>query len=484
MADLKHSKLLETARELDRSGDGESAVKAYRQYLQVEPRSAVGWGELGGLLMVLGRLDEAKEACDKALRLDPNLLGTRINAACVLMHQGHLDQAEEMFRWILDTDPQRNDARLALAECLVKKADFEGAKTVLEQMLQQDPASLPAHQMLGHIFHRTGRWVEYQKEIERRSSVVPTCDYVEYERGYLGLLFGDMPASWSKYEARWRVPRLTGPMRDFKQPRWNGEPFAGKTLLLHYEQGIGDTIMFVRYAPMVKARGGKVILEVQPAVVDLAGTCPGVDAVVAHGQPLPPFDLQIPLMSLPMVFKTDLNSIPAEIPYLDVPKQVPNQEWIAKVIAATSKCARIGLVWAGNPAHRTDAVRSISTELLKPLANLPNVFWFGFQFHNPEPPPLPRFISLVPWLNNFSDTAYALSGMDLVITVDTSVAHLAGAMGIPTLLLLPYTSDWRWLLNREDSPWYPTMRIYRQSAPEDWVGVIRRVVADLSDSPQ
>jgi len=481
VADSKHLKMLETARELDRSGQSEPALEAYRRFLIFEPRCAEGWADFGGLLMVLGRLEEATEACDKALQIDRTLLGARVNSACILMHQGRLNDAEAHFREILAAAPRRNDAHLALAECLVKKTDFGRARTVLEEMIEQDPADLPAHQMLGHIFHRLGQWPEYQQEIDRRLSVVPSCAYVEYERGYLELLFGKLPEGWARFESRWRVPRLTRPKRNFSQPRWNGESFVGKTLLLYFEQGFGDTMMFVRFAPLVKALGGTVILEAQAPLADLVATCPGIDEVIPYGNPLPPFDLQMPLLSLPGVFHTDLTSIPCEIPYLDIPERVPNQEWITRILSAAENCTRIGLVWSGSPAHRNDVVRSIPTATLHPLTELPNTFWFDFQLGPSEPPPFSGYVSLAPWLSNFSDTAYALSGMDLVITVDTALAHLAGALGIPTLLLLPFSPDWRWMLGRNDSPWYPSMHIYRQSVPGDWDGVIQQVLCDLNN---
>lgn len=473
--------MLEAARELDRSGQSESALEAYRRYLKAESGSALGWGEYSGLLMVLGRLDEARRACDEALRLDPGLVGTRVNSACIHMHQGHLEEAERQLRQILATEPGCNEARWALSECLVQRDALEDAKVVLAEMIEREPESLPAHQMLGHIFHRLGQREAHQREIERRLSVEPSCAYVEYEQGYLGLLSGDLPAAWSKYESRWRVPRLTKPERAFRQPRWKGERFEGQTLLLHYEQGFGDTIMLVRYARMVKALGGRVVLEAQPQLADLMTTCPGIDEVIPHGTTLPPFDLQLPLFSLPWIFQTTLESIPANIPYLDVPAQVPNQDWIVRVLAAAESFTRIGLVWSGNTVHKNDRVRSIQPEALRPLTALPNVFWFGLQPASEEEPPLKEFVSLAPWLSNFSDTAYALSGMDLVITVDTAVAHLSGALGIPTLLMLPYSPDWRWLLDRDDSPWYPSMRLYRQTVPGDWDGLIEAVARDLGE---
>jgi hypothetical protein len=238
--------------------------------------------------------------------------------------------------------------------------------------------------------------------------------------------------------------------------------------------------MFIRYASRVKALGGRVLLLAPGPIADLAATCRGVDQVIPERDPLPPFDLQISLLSLPQVFRTDLGSIPADIPYLDVPAAVPNRKPIAELLAAAAGKVRIGIVWSGNGLFMNDQDRSMKAEVLAPLAALPGVAWFSFQVWGEQAAPLPGLVALKPLLSTFSDTAYALSGMDLVISVDTVLAHLAGALGIPTLVLLQFHPDFRWLLDRTDSPWYPTARLYRQPVPQNWGTVIRKVLADLA----
>ncbi len=429
------------------------------------------------------------------------------------MQVGRWDSALGEFRAVLAVEPNRVDARRALAECLVKTARLDLAEQELIRVMKQEPGSLEAHQLLGHIFYSLGRWGDFQAEIDRFRALDPDMDeggppgrfassasplalphgvpvpspatpsaraYLEFEQGFLDLLFGRMPQGWEGHEARLRIPGLVGPTRTFTQPAWKGESFAGKTLLLCYEQGLGDTLMFIRYAPLAKALGGQVILEAQPSLAAVAATCPGVDRVIPRGEPLPPFDLHASLLSLPWLFRTDLSTLPAEIPYLDVPTLVPHRQVLSELLALTQGRTRIGLVWAGNPGHKRDGERSISASTLAPLGALPGVTWFSFQLGRTDVPPLPNMISLAPLLGDFSDTAYALSGMDLVITVDTALAHLAGAIGIPTLLLLTFQPDWRWMLDREDSPWYPSLHLYRQPRMGDWDSVIRRLVADLA----
>ena len=473
------SSRLARAHALDRAGKGPEALAAYREYLTLEPQHANAWSDFAGQLLVLNHLEEARKACETALRLDPQNLPARTNLGCIRMQEGAWEAALVEFRAALTADPQRLDTRMALAECLLKSGDLFQAEKELANILRQDPQSLPAHQLLGQLYYALGRWDDFQAELDRFRRIQPASAYLAFEQGFLDLLFGRMPGGWDGHEARWRVPGLVGPARNFPQPRWDGSPFPGKTLLLCYEQGLGDTLMFLRYAPMVKSLGGRVILEAQPALAGVAATCRGVDAVIPQGQCLPPFDVYLPLLSLPWVFRTELSTLPAEIPYLDVPDQVTNRHVLAEVLALTRGKTRIGVVWAGNPGHKRDGERSLTASTLAPLAALPGVAWFSFQLGTRDLPPLPNLISLAPLLSDFSDTAYALSGMDLVITVDTALAHLAGALGIPTLLLLAFQPDWRWMLDREDSPWYPSLRLYRQTTRGDWDTVLARLVDDL-----
>jgi hypothetical protein len=469
----------EKARNLYRAGKGESALEVYRRALVIQPRSIGGWAEYGGLLLILNRVEEAGDACQRALQLDPTHPLALLNSAYVAMRQGQWGAAEKICRRALVLKPGAIDISLALSECLMKSGELDRAQKVVEEVIEREPHSLPARNLLGELFLRQGNWGEIRKEMERRLDTF-TGITSALDRACLNLRFGDMPLGWEQYESRWQVPDYSAQQLHFPQPRWDGGSFVGKTLLLYWEQGFGDTLMFVRYAPQVKALGGKVLLVAQARVADLVATCPGIDAVIAHGDPIPPFDVHLPLLSLPWIFHTGLNSIPATIPYLKAPKQIPHQGAITRTLAVSEGKIRVGLVWAGNTTHKNDGKRSIPPRVLSPLAALPEIAWYSFQVDRQDEPPFPGIVSLEPLLSDFSDTAYALSSMDLVITVDTAVAHLAGAMGIPTFLLISSLPDWRWMMGRKDSPWYPTMRIYRQPTPGDWNGVIREVLADLT----
>lgn len=440
-------KMLEKARKLRHSNQGELALAAYRRYLNLQPKNSGVWADVGSLLLELHMLDEACKACDRALTLDPRQM----------------------------------NARLTLAEGLMQKRNLGRAAVVLTEAVQQAPADFKAHELLRLVLYRQENWTGLHAEFERYLDARPS-DQTAWEKCCLNLLFGHMPLGWEQYELRWQTPGIEPRDREqvFPQPRWRGESFVGKTLLLRWEQGFGDAILFVRYAPLVKARGGRVLLEVLGPLVDLLATCPGIDEVIRDGDPLPPFDLQLPLLSLPRIFQTDLDSIPAEVPYL-FPDKAPRQESIDRILGASEGLTRVGLGWAGSPKHPRNADRSVHPALLKPLEVLPGVVWHSFQMEPEAEQPFPRIIPMAPVLRGgFSDTAYALARMDLVITVDTALAHLAGALGIPTFLLVHTFPDFRWLMGRNDSPWYPTMRIYRQSTPGDWTTVIERVVSDLT----
>ena len=475
-----HGNLLEEARILRRSGQDREALAAYRHLLLLYPEAAEAWTDYGDLLLGMNQMNDALSAYSKSLAMEPDNQLAQIGTGKALLRLGRLEEAEFWLDQVLSLDSRLGEVYLDLARCRIKLGDLGGATAALKLAIDQDPANPELTSLLIYVFIRQENWPELHKEMLRRVNEDYAGASLAWERCCVNLTFGALAEGWRDFEARWSLPGIAALERRFSQPLWNGEPFYGKTLLLHFEQGLGDTLMFVRYASRAKEMGGRIIILAQSQVSELVATCPGVDQVIGEEDTLPPFDLHLPLLSLPRVFRTDLNSIPAEIPYLDVPNRVPNRNAIAKLLAGSHGRTRIGLTWAGSPTHTRDAQRSIVPEALSPLQALKDVAWHSFQPGATELPPLPGLVSLAPLLSSFSDTAYALSGMDLLITVDTAMAHLAGALGIPTLLLVSYIPDWRWMMGRADSPWYPTLRIYRQPTPNDWDPVIRQVVGDLA----
>ena len=268
-----------------------------------------------------------------------------------------------------------------------------------------------------------------------------------------------------------------------KQPRWDGSPLEGRTILLCYEQGHGDTMQFIRYAEMVKQQGGTVIVECQAPLVRLLAGCAGVDQVIAHGEPRPPFDVHIPLLNLPGVFHTSLETVPAKVPYL-APDPEAVTQWKKKL--GRKKGLKIGIAWQGNPDFRKDCFRSIPLTHFGMLAETPGVRLFSLQFGTGREQ-LAQYVDSWPItdlgdeLGDFSNTAAIMKNLDLVITSDSAPAHLAGALGLPVWVALTFAPDWRWMAKRADSPWYPTMRLFRQTKHGDWAGVLQEIQAALAE---
>jgi hypothetical protein len=317
----------------------------------------------------------------------------------------------------------------------------------------------------------------------RAIAIDPQFSDAQYNRALASLFLGDFDGGWRGYEWRWKnAQRLSiGDPRNFQQPLWLGqESIAGKRLLLYCEGGLGDTLQFCRYAALSAALGASVLLEVQPPLLDLLANLKGVSQLIAKGSPLPPFDYQCPLMSLPLAFKTTLDSIPAAPQYLHGDK-IKVAHWRKRL--GERKRPRVGLVWSGNPNNTIDPRRSI--RLADWVARLPDEFQF-ISLQKDVRPMDEEILEASPWISrfdtelyDFSDTAGLCECLDLVISVDTSVAHLSGSLGLRTWVLLPFIPDWRWMLDRDDSPWYPTMKLYRQRAVGDWNEVFGRVAADL-----
>jgi len=293
---------------------------------------------------------------------------------------------------------------------------------------------------------------------------------------------GDFEQGWPEYEWRQKCSEFNASFRRFSQPLWSGEEFRGRTILLHAEQGLGDTIQFIRYLPMLVRRGGRVLVEVQPALMGLLRQMRGVHQWIPRGEPLPGFDVQCPLLSLPRLFATTVRTIPADVPYLLADPALV-ESW-RQNLSTNVPGIKVGLAWAGNPEHKRDAMRSISLDRLAPLASVRGATFISLQkggsaLQSDQPPEGLRLVNFSAELHDFADTAALMANLDVVIAVDTAIAHLAGAMGKPVWTLLPFAPDWRWLVDRKDSPWYPSMRLFRQPRIGDWGTVIGSVAGRL-----
>jgi hypothetical protein len=329
---------------------------------------------------------------------------------------------------------------------------------------------------LAYALNESRRFDEAIACYRQTISLKPEFARAHWNYALLLLSLGEFQEGWKEFEWRLRLPdmRLA---RDFPQPRWTGQDPRGKTILLFTEGGFGDAMHFIRYAPLVAARGATVLLECQAELLPLLSRVRGVSAVFARGERLPAFDWQTPLQSLPLAFGTTMNTIPADVPYLSAPPQRIAQ-WATRLAGDPS--FKVGLAWAGSAEHD---VRSCPLATFAPLAAIPDVTFYGLQkgpqANQPVPPGL-RLIQMGHELHDFADTAALVSNLDLVISVDTSVVHLAGGLGRPVWTLISGRPELRWLRDRTDSPWYPTMRLFRQPSRGDWDGVIRRVAAELA----
>ncbi|HEY3898203.1 MAG TPA: tetratricopeptide repeat protein [Chthoniobacter sp.] len=455
------------------------AVDVFQRAIHLNPNLAEAHYNLGLALVGLERKDEALAEFRQALKIKPNYAEAHNNLGNVLKEQDRPEEAEAAFRRTLEIKPDYAPAHNNLGNLLGDEGQFESAMAEYQRALELDPTYVEACNNLGRTLVELRRFDEARVALARALALRPNYPVAKFNAAFLALLHGDYERGWHWYESRWEVPPVKMP--PYSQPLWKGEPLDGKRILIHAEQGFGDSLHFIRYAALVAARGGEVIVGCQPALERLFRTAAGVKAVITDGNNPGEFDVQIPMLSQPLVFQTRLESIPRDIPYLFAdPAQV---ECWRKRLGERRSPLRVGLAWAGDLQHRRNRKRSIALQMLQPLWRLEGIEFFSLQI-GPEAAQLAE-LSTAPIVDHtsliadFADTAAFMAELDLVITVDTAVAHLAGALGRPVWTLLSFVPDWRWGLEGEDTPWYPTMRLFRQPALCDWESVIQRVEAEL-----
>lgn len=413
-----------------------------------------------------------------------------IDAAVTAVHTGRPDLAAQLLRLALGQSGRDAFVLYGLGHMAYQQDDFAAALAWLDQSLAMDAGNPKAHIDRGLALFGLHRDREALASMEHGLAMHAELALAVLTEGVGDLRRGDFRRGWWKFEARMIASPGIMPRREFRQPRWFGDPaeLAGRTLLLHSEQGHGDAIQMVRYVPRVAAMGGAVLLEGHPALLPLYRMLPGLAGVFALNDPLPPFDLHCPILSLPLAFRTDLGSIPASVPYLAVPPdRLPLWQRRFSARRGAPGERHIGIAWSGNPGYASDRDRSMPLAALEPLLARTE---YTFHVVQTELRPADRPVLLrqphvrdhSEHLADFADTAALLSLLDLLVTVDTSVAHLAGALGLPVWLMLPHQADWRWLTDRDDSPWYPGMRLFRQHRPGDWADVVARVIAALEQA--
>jgi Flp pilus assembly protein TadD len=463
------------------------AARAFRRAIALKPDYAEALCNLAAVLQELDDFSKADELLRRAIALNPGLSEAHSNLGGNLWRQGDLSAALESCHRAIALNPSLPEAHTNLAHILADRGDLAGALDSYDHALalKADVVSLEAaagnpetwkRGDLLKAFESASASARYEQALKSKTNSVEIIHYV----GLAHLLRGDLATGWRNYECRWQTRNLRGAVRNFPQPLWRGEPLGGARILLHAEQGMGDTMQFTRYVPLVAARNATVILEVQPELLTLFAGMEGASQVIARGDKLPEFAWHCPLLSLPRAFGTELATIPANIPYLQSsPSAV--QKWSQHL---QGDGLRIGLVWSGNPLHVRDPQRSLALDQLRTLLAVNRTTFYSLQKGSAASqllalPIETNLIDLGPRLKDFADTAAAIGSLDLVISVDTAVAHLTGALGKPVWVLLTHAPDWRWLLDRDDSPWYPTARLFRQPAPGDWCSVIDRVAGEL-----
>jgi tetratricopeptide (TPR) repeat protein len=469
------------------SGRTEEGLEWARRAQSSDPVAAGPHFVAGRLWQGAGRLAEAEASYRRAIALQPGHARAYNNLGSVLHMRGDLDGALAAYRRALDLEPGLAQASQNYASLVRDTGALERAAQGYRRQTLANPRDALAFNDLGNTLRELGRHDEALAAYAQALAIDPGLAEAHFSRAFVLLLRGEYAEGWREYEWRWRIAAFNAPARRFARPIWDGTATDG-TILLHAEQGLGDTLQFVRYAPLVAARCTRVVLECQPELRALMAGVPGLAGVTARGEPLPDFAAHAPLMSLPARFGTTLDAVPWVGPYVRADAQ-GIERW--KAILATDPPAfrsarlKVGLVWAGRPQQWDDRKRSISLGALAPLASAVEAAFYSLQVgpaaaQAATPPPGMRLIDHTSRVADFSDTAALAAQLDLLITIDTSVAHLGGAMGLPTWVLVAHAPDWRYHLERSDNPWYPSMRLFRQSRDGDWSDAIAAAAQALA----
>ncbi|HEV3136922.1 MAG TPA: tetratricopeptide repeat protein [Pirellulales bacterium] len=460
----------------------DEAVASFRHAIAANPANAMAHYNLANTLRDLDRLEESEASYRAALAARPKYLKAMINLGAVVRDLGRIEEAAEILSAAVAIDPQYPNAHLNLGTTLRDAGQYAEAVACFHRALAIQPDSAEAHNNLGTALQAQGRLTEAAACYQQALRCDPQAADAHFNLGTHRLRQGDLEAGFPEYEWRWKFKKFSN--RQFDQPRWDGSPLEGRTILLHAEQGLGDTLQFVRHADAVKSRGATVLVECQAPLLKILARCPGIDRLIAAGSPLPSFDVQAPLLSLPGIMKLSLNDMFSG-PYLFADPALV-ESW--RAVLAGYSGFRVGICWQGNPKFLFDRQRSFSVRRFAPLAKIDGVRLVNLQkgagaeqiADNEGLEIIDLGTNLDEGAGPFMDTAAVMTNLDLVVTSDTAVAHLAGALGVPVWVAIGVNSDWRWLADRDDSPWYPSMRLFRQGRPDDWDEVFLRIEQELA----
>lgn len=503
---------------LARMGRRKEAEVHYRRALNQRRDFAAAWVGLGTILREQGRDLWAEAALERAVQLRPDMLSGWLNLAAVERDKHQPEKAEECLRKAYDLNPEQVETLVAWCQFRAGEKDLPGAWEWLNKALERAPDDAEAVNMHGILLHGEQRFAEAVEVFKRAEELGsrpassnrgnslldlgrmdealaaheraverdPEHPGARYNLALTRLRMGDWKRGWPDYESRWDFREVHKQPRYFRKPRWQGEPLEGRRILLHAEQGLGDTIQFSRYAALVAARDGRPILEVQKPVErllhSLAPVRAGLADIALLGEEHPPFDLECPLMSMPAVFGTTTETAPWSGAYLGADPEAVEER--LRLFPSVRPGPRVGFAWAGNPRYRADSHRSTEISTMLPLLRIPGINWISLQKGEPAQQLLDLPSDVFVWDagsqdRDLADAAALVATLDMVVTTDTCIVHLAGAMGKPVWVLLPYLSDWRWMQEIPTTPWYPTARLLRQSSPGDWQELVRRTGEEL-----
>lgn len=468
------------------SGRLDEAAILYRRILDADPAQPDAHHLLGVIAAQRGRFDDAIALIGAALAQDGNNPSYLGNMGAALKATGRYDEAERCLSRALVCEPAGADVIANLGASLAAAGRFDDAIRWLARAVALAARHFEAALNLGVALRNHGRMKEAAGAFEAARAIRPDSPHLDCEMAVLSLAVGDLSRGWALFESRKALLGLA--TTRLGKPQWQGETIAGKTILLHFEQGLGDTVQFIRYAPLLAERGARVITVVQPALARLLRSCRGVAEIIPWGSALPPFDLCCPLMSLPQAFATTLDAIPSGEAYLSPPPELV-ASWAERL--GPRRRPRVGLAWAGNPrphdpnSNALDRRRSLSFAAMVPVLGVPGIDFVSLQMGDAAVQAgtaiaAGRLRDPMAAVTDYADTAAIMANLDLVISVDTSVVHVAAAIGRPVWMLSRFDGCWRWLRGRDDSPWYPTLRLYRQEEPGAWDPVVARVARDLA----
>jgi Tfp pilus assembly protein PilF len=466
-----------------RAGDLRAAEQIYRQVLEAHPTHAEALHRLGALALQTAHATDAVRLLEQAIAIDPTVAEYHNNLGSAYLTVGRNDEARTEFDEAIRLDPALADGHYNLGLVLYALGQLDEAAASYRRSLQLRPASPFAHNNLGDLLRELGSPDEALEHLNQAIALAPQYAKAHYNRSLVWLSQGRLAEGWAEYEWRLQCPDVN--QRRFAEPQWTGEPLGERRLVVHAEQGLGDTFQFIRYLPLVYERCHHVTVEAPAALVPLLATS-GVRNLVTPGAPRPPADVQSPLMSLARIFSPTLESIPNRVPYLFADEAL-SEHWRSELSKFPGY--RVGIFWQGRTTYREDRYRSVPLSQFAPLAQVSGVRLFSLQkglgseqissvregFHVVDLGSAADERS-----GPFMDTAAIMKNLDLIVTTDTASAHLAGALGVPVWCALRSSPDWRWLADRVDSPWYPTMRLFRQKSAGDWPGVFRGMAAELS----